>query len=817
MSVPEDQFDPYLKWLGIRQADQPPNLYRLLGLELFEADPDVITNAADARTAHLKSFQAGRYSRLSQKLLNEVAAAKVCLLNPGRKAEYDEALRRELAPPQPPPAPPSKTTGPIPQPPSPPALREISPGIGSLEQRATTSSSVPPPLPARGAATEESREGDSAGSDLTGAEPAGPSPTIWQTSIGVAIVTALLVAAVGYFAVQYRGKQLARNTASDTESVGPRSQPITTTRQASERGGSGGARSSGESEATKPTSKQRLPAAEPPPASDDATEKPTPPVGPSEDDETGAFDSDTPPRENSRLPVEESETPGPSVESPFDEDPDPVAGNDPGEPSPTDAMQGESEEDPGREDSDASLPGERAADDQAELADRKLPVPEERRLRKARELIDEIFGDDIRAADSPAQRLALAERLFEQARETHDDEAARYELFRLASDLAVKAGFPRQALQIVDQLAEEYEADVVGLKTEVLAETAKSARGDDSTTAEFDIPQLALGLANEAIRNGQFEPARRLAKMAVPGARRQRNTELLRRAVEMEREIGRLERQFDDYQQALTDLERTPDDPAANLIVGHWYGTVQDDWDRAMPFLARGAEEPLAQAARRELARPSDAAEQLALGDTWWELAEKEENRAAAALKQRAGYWYERTLPFLARSERAQVQKRLAAIAAAQSAADTAGAVRPGNVALASRGARVDGPYGDDEHLIDGNTTDFSRYSGVARGQWPCEWTLTLDRVYRLREIRLLLYDRGSSYARYGLSVSPDGEQFTPVADYSRGKAFGWQRIQFTARPVKAIRLHGLFSKSSRYFRAVELEAYCIPPDGPGR
>ena len=35
-------FDPYHKWLGIPPKDQPPNHYRLLGVDLFESDPDVI-------------------------------------------------------------------------------------------------------------------------------------------------------------------------------------------------------------------------------------------------------------------------------------------------------------------------------------------------------------------------------------------------------------------------------------------------------------------------------------------------------------------------------------------------------------------------------------------------------------------------------------------------------------------------------------------------------------------------------------------------------------------------------------------------------
>ena len=92
-----ESFDAYHRWLGIPPKDQPPNHYRLLTLEPFESDPDVIEAAADRQMGHLRTYQTGPHSDLSQKLLNEVAAAKVCLLKPEKKAEYDARLRRDLA------------------------------------------------------------------------------------------------------------------------------------------------------------------------------------------------------------------------------------------------------------------------------------------------------------------------------------------------------------------------------------------------------------------------------------------------------------------------------------------------------------------------------------------------------------------------------------------------------------------------------------------------------------------------------------------------------------------------------------------------
>src|SRR5262249_38380101 len=88
-------FDPYYQWLGIAPKDQPPNHYRLLGLDLAETNPDVTESAADRQMSHVRSFQSGPQGDLSQKLLNEITAAKLCLLNAGKKAEYDAKLRAE--------------------------------------------------------------------------------------------------------------------------------------------------------------------------------------------------------------------------------------------------------------------------------------------------------------------------------------------------------------------------------------------------------------------------------------------------------------------------------------------------------------------------------------------------------------------------------------------------------------------------------------------------------------------------------------------------------------------------------------------------
>ncbi len=93
----DEQFDPYHVWLSIAPDEQPPHHYRLLGLKPFESDLRVIESAADRQMAHVRTFQSGKYSKQSQKLLNEISSAKLFLLNKAKKRAYDDRLRAELA------------------------------------------------------------------------------------------------------------------------------------------------------------------------------------------------------------------------------------------------------------------------------------------------------------------------------------------------------------------------------------------------------------------------------------------------------------------------------------------------------------------------------------------------------------------------------------------------------------------------------------------------------------------------------------------------------------------------------------------------
>jgi hypothetical protein len=136
-------FDPYHRWLGIPPDEQPADHYRMLGLVRFESDIEVIRDAVERQIAHVRRYGLGKHSDLSQRILNELATAKACLLDPEDKSQYDAQLRKKAKASTPapavhsaaePPQPPVVPEPPTPQPVEPPRVPETMPAAERAER-----------------------------------------------------------------------------------------------------------------------------------------------------------------------------------------------------------------------------------------------------------------------------------------------------------------------------------------------------------------------------------------------------------------------------------------------------------------------------------------------------------------------------------------------------------------------------------------------------------------------------------------------------------------------------------------------------------
>ncbi len=732
------EFDPYHKWLGIPPKDQPPHFYRLLGVELFEADDDTIANAVEARMMLVKTFQSGRYGEYSQRLLNELSTARVVLLNPQRKAAYDETLRAEFpspAQPEPPPSPPREP---------------VSVHAGKVVIR-----------PWRSLRTKS---------------------TVWIAA-GAGLAAVLLLIVLG---TVFSGGDTPPEASAVAVKPEPPSTGVTSTEPPAD---AASGQSTPPSDASGQTSPPPGEPAEPPTAGQQEPAEP--------DDGGRTLPPVEPGPEGGMAPVEVPQKAKPP-EMPPDATPPPEA-------PPRSAPPAIPESEPSESAIPESEPAEPA----------KLPPPSGSQLRQSERDFRARFRSEFSRAKSLPQKAALARRFLAEANATSDDPQARYVLFASAAEMASTAGQLEDMLTAVDEMARWYEIDSLEKKAEYLSQTiaaTRSAAGLSRTN--LDVLETAVALARSAAEADRYPIAIRFAEQAQSCAKKS-GDKLLRDEV---KQIGpRLEKLRDDYApiaQSLELLKKSPDDPEANQTVAQWYLSAKGDWERGLPFLARGSDPALRPLAVADLAAPEKAAEQLALGKAWFAEAGRRSGNVQIMLARRARYWIKQAAPFLrgpARQEATRQLQQIDQIAGPEISQDP-GAVELGNVASTKNRTRVEGASG--AALVDGQIPATVSGSGIAIDTWPCQWTVTLPKVYRLREIRIKLPDGPKAFHSYALLVSPDGQRFVPLVDRSRTRCFGWQVIRFLSRPVKAIRLQGVSSQTGDgKFYVSELEAYCLPPN----
>ena len=76
--------------------------------------------------------------------------------------------------------------------------------------------------------------------------------------------------------------------------------------------------------------------------------------------------------------------------------------------------------------------------------------------------------------------------------------------------------------------------------------------------------------------------------------------------------------------------------------------------------------------------KPSKAEDKVARGDAWWDLAEKAPGKAKAAMRRRAGQWYEEAIPDLTPGlAKAKVEDRLAQASEEPTPEGTSAGIRP--------------------------------------------------------------------------------------------------------------------------------------------
>jgi len=705
-----DDFDPYLHWLGIRDPQRPPNFYRLLGVELFEQDPIILTNAADRQMAHVRNFQTGSRAAESQRILNELAAAKLCLLNQSRKAEYDAWLRSEIAaaPSTPTPAaaplpeyrgaavaeptPASREPKPLVAEPNPPAVKaaivvlsalvllliglivwvssrkappvEVPAGPVAVDDSKEISPTVPsekPPEPAKPEEPPEPAEKPEA------KPPDGPAPTPPAEPADPQ--------------AKPQPAEAQPKPSEKIEKIRSAADGIRLARAAiRQRDLTSAAAALGKAE--------QVSAAEDRPEIDRLREA----LGP-----LGAFyravhdglidlkPGDPLEAGGRQVTVVGATETGLTIQDGRKERQYTVASL-PGDlalavgerglgdlPSSILAKAAFATFEPGVDRNLARQLCEQAKRDglptaalmaeldQANVAakeppgpksktkdPKRLPVPDAAEQAAALVEVRKIHRDDLDKAVDRTRRNKLAKSLFKEAMETVDAPVVRYVLLSQARDLAIAAGEPDLLREVVVETSVYHQIDASAELVKIYIDLAESRIGSGG---KKELSKGALDLAEELLAEDDYETALRLARAAHTMALA-RDTATAKQATELLRTLQNLKLHHDRFQQAEKILAGDPNNPAAHLAQGRFYcfaKNTPESWEKGLPMLAKGSDAKLKALAEAELAvdAKSDPGDLFNLAEQWYEASKTADETTRQSYRGRAIHWYQKALPDL--------------------------------------------------------------------------------------------------------------------------------------------------------------------------
>jgi hypothetical protein len=431
----------------------------------------------------------------------------------------------------------------------------------------------------------------------------------------------------------------------------------------------------------------------------------------------------------------------------------------------------------------------------------------------------------VAATSDHADDIDLAKEMLTVVKEASDvtDVSMKVLIYNKAFELASpRPGGYLTAWEAMAALADQVPDQRVVAHEKIAAILIKQmprTRGAQKQYVSETLAQTLILLSDAKVKAGDYADAIPLLNRARSAVVKYRTPliDLIKEKMTVVSHRNRVARQVDRLKKEVLD-NPTPD--ALQRLV-KMYLIELDSPSLANDYLAGVQDESLLQHVPQAAIAGADADEKMCrqLGKWYESLANQASRVARLDMLKRAHGFYE---TFLEKHqdngiERLQVTTRLSRIEKELSV-NVAGLVVKGNVALGSRGATVSGTSARGNRstqgklMIDGNKTEYDSHAGFSNAYWPCVWDVTLAKTFKLSEVRVLLWDGDSRSYPYILEVSADGKKFDVVVDRSKGEPKSWQRVRFSPRPVRVIRLRGISNSRNSGYHVVEIEAYCLTP-----
>lgn len=292
----------------------------------------------------------------------------------------------------------------------------------------------------------------------------------------------------------------------------------------------------------------------------------------------------------------------------------------------------------------------------------KLPVPSQADQKKNEKSIRDLLKDAYQRKDQNSRRQ-LARTLAETGASEKDPDMA-FSYFREAAEVSGGAmDFPT-AMGAIERLESLYrvepESPLAGatfsprheLRKALLRKAQKVPQTADDAGA---FVKAALKLADLYFSEDGFDDSMAVAQMADAVAATSTDKGLQTLVKGYLRGRSALKQEHDKVAKAHLRILADPADGEAAQTWGQFLAFVLGDWDRAVGWLAKGKDGPVAEIGKNELAKlpPAELAEE------WLSLADKSKEPERGRYRRRAHHWLEEAARTASGTEKLKAQKRL--------------------------------------------------------------------------------------------------------------------------------------------------------------
>lgn len=266
----------------------------------------------------------------------------------------------------------------------------------------------------------------------------------------------------------------------------------------------------------------------------------------------------------------------------------------------------------------------------------KFPVPSDAERERLLGLADMKY-DSPRSKNSAAQMNSARQLLSDAGHVTKSE--ARYVLLWLARDLACSGGDLTLAFDAINHMDADFQIDALDLRCQALLAYAKNAAGVANrirTLVEMWEPVRTAALAADRYEQAlaiDEKIAGVCSYVSVPIKTR-------KAAQEHRKESQRMCEAWQRVCDALAAIEQTPDDVAAQRVVGDWYCFYKEQWELGLPHLARCDNPALRQVAEQDIVQPTAASRKFQLGVLWYDVTKSLPVEMKPPCLLRAVHWF---------------------------------------------------------------------------------------------------------------------------------------------------------------------------------